>query len=143
MHASEFLLKLKGLNPEELKEIKGLGDVLIENIQEFTNSPRYVKMVAEFQALEEKVKGITITKTIKIDKSGLPLFGKIICITGGFDISRDAIKTQLEVRGATVVDAITSSTNLLLAGEKAGSKMEKARAKSIEIQNDYKVLLEK
>jgi DNA ligase (NAD+) len=141
MKASEFIKKLSSLDREKLLEIKGIGDVLVDNLKEFTTSDRYKKLLIGFENLEQNHKGLEIKSIAKKDLSGLPLFGKVVCITGTFDISRNEIKKLLEEQGAKVVDGITTDTNLLLAGEKAGSKLEKAQTKGIEVLEDYHLLL--
>jgi DNA ligase (NAD+) len=142
MKASEFIKKLSSLDRERLLEIKGIGGVLVDNLQDFTSSDRYQKLITGFENLEQNHLGVEITQVAKKDLSGLPLFGKVICITGTFDISRNEIKKLLEVQGAKVVDGISADTNVLLAGEKAGSKLAKAQSKGIEILEDYQLLLQ-
>jgi DNA ligase (NAD+) len=142
MKASEFIKKLSSLDLERLLEIKGIGDVLVANIHEFTSSKRYRKLITGFEMLEKNQKIVEIKSLAKKDLSGLPLFGKVVCITGTFDKSRNEIKKLLEEQGAKVVDGITTDTNLLLAGDKAGSKLEKAQTKGIEVQEDYRTLLD-
>jgi DNA ligase (NAD+) len=140
MQVTQFLSKLKDLNKEDLLNVKGLGPILVENFMEFVNSPRFSKMYAKFENLELENKSLEIIQK-KIDTTGLPLNGYIICITGSFEISRNQIKEILESRGAKVVDSVTTSTTILLAGDKAGSKLDKAKKLSIRVLNDYQDLM--
>ena len=141
MQVTEFLSKLKRLNKQDLLEVKGLGPILVENFMEFISSPRFSKMYTKFENLELQNKGLQIIHK-KIDTSGLPMAGQVICITGSFDKSRDQIKDILENKGAKVIDSVTSATTTLLAGDKAGSKLEKAKKLNIKIVNNYLQLLE-
>jgi DNA ligase (NAD+) len=141
MNVSLFLQKIAQLDSAKLKEIKGIGDVLISNLEEFAHSKRYQKLLTKFSELESNGVSILICPTDKSSRLNLPLSSEIICITGTFDISRNEIKSKLEKRGAKVVDSISSSTTILLAGEKAGSKLDKAKKNSIKILTDYSSLL--
>lgn len=133
MQVSEFLLKLKELSRADLVSIKGIGEVLAQNYEDFLVSTRYQKLVGEFINLEKKELNIDVYTVLKTNKSDLPLSSETICITGTFDISRDKIKTRLEEKGAKVVDTVSSTTTILLAGEKAGSKLAKAQKLGIRI----------
>jgi DNA ligase (NAD+) len=139
MQASEFLQKLKNLDPEKLLQIKGLGTVLVQNLDQFGKSERFEKLYAGFLELEKNDQGLDIQTPI-VDQS-LPLFGQKICITGTFQISRNEIKDLLEKQGASVVGQVSSGTTMLLAGEDAGSKLEKAQKLGIKIIADLTQIL--
>lgn len=144
MEASVFLEQLKTLSREDLMSIKGIGEVLTDNVLEFTESPRYHTLIKEFKRLESQGKGLTIT-TPSLNTSGevqtLPLAQETIVITGSFDIPRPQIKELLEQRGAKVTESVSSSTTLLIAGDKAGSKYDKAIKLGIKIIHNYQELL--
>ena len=61
------------------------------------------------------------------DSSEGSLAGKKIVITGTFDVSRDHIAELLEEHGAEIGTSISSKTDILIVGERSGSKYEKAR----------------
>lgn len=146
MLASEFLHKLKTLSRDELIEIKGIGDVLADNFLDFLKSDRYLQLIVDFEKLEQNPtnRGLEVlAKTSSIQASqGLPLSRETICITGSFDISRPEIKSRLEDRGAKVTDSVSSNTTILLAGEKAGSKLEKAKKLGVRVVEDLTELLD-
>jgi DNA ligase (NAD+) len=137
MKATEFLRKLEDISREELVEIKGIGEVLADNYIEFIESDRYRELIGGFDALEKKGKNISITIPSQTSSQNLPLSKETIVITGSFDISRTKIKTLLEQQGAHVTESVSGSTTILLAGEKAGSKLEKAQKLGIKILNNY------
>ena len=139
MQASEFLQKLKNLDPEKLLQIKGLGTVLVQNLDQFGKSERFEKLYAGFLELEKNDQGLDIQTPI-VDQT-LPLFGQKICITGTFQISRNEIKDLLEKQGASVVGQVSSGTTMLLAGEDAGSKLEKAQKLGIKVVTDLTQIL--
>jgi DNA ligase (NAD+) len=141
MKATEFLTKLKKLSKEDLLSIKGIGDVLAQNFDEFLSSKRYEQLVEQFGILEQSGVALDISPTVKRDTTNLSLAHETICITGSFDISRENLKQQLEALGAKVVDSISSNTTILLAGEKAGSKLEKAKKLNIKIVQNLKEIL--
>ena len=142
MKASEFLKKLKTLTKEDLIEIKGLGDVLTDNFLEFVESERYNKLLEDFAKLEEEGKGVEISESQKKQTNYGKLAEKTICITGKFTLSRSQIKTKLEELGAKVTSSITSKTDILLAGEDTGSKLEKAESLGVVIVNDLDEIIQ-
>lgn len=141
MRVSEFLDQLQHLSKDDLLSIKGIGDTLAQNYDNFITSKRYKLLVSKFTEMEQDGLQINIEKTIKFENKNLLLSGQTICITGVFNISRNEIKSKLEANGAKVVDSITSSTTTLLAGEKAGSKLEKAKTMGIKIAQNLEEIL--
>lgn len=135
MKPSQFLQSLKTLTKEELLAINGIGEVLANNVIEFAQSERNDKLISKFEKLEENGKA----PEIKISKVS-PNNGLTVCITGTFDIARDKIAEILINKGYKVVTSITKKTNILLAGNDAGSKLEKAQKAGVKVVNDYNLL---
>jgi DNA ligase (NAD+) len=75
----------------------------------------------------------------------LPLQGKTYVITGTLEgLSRDQAAAQLKVRGAKVSSSVSARTSAVIAGEKPGSKVDKAQALGVEVmdQRQFEALLE-
>jgi DNA ligase (NAD+) len=140
MQASAFLRKLKELDRQDVNDLHGIGDVLVQNLHDFVNSKRFEKLFAKFEQVEANGKGLNIQSTKLLQIEG-KLSGEVICITGTFEISRPNIKTQLENLGAKVVDNVTTKTTILLAGQEAGSKLTKAKKLGIRLVEELSELI--
>ena len=70
--------------------------------------------------------------------------GKRFCVTGSFSVSRDKIVEKIEAQGGTFVSSVSKKLDLLIVGEKAGSKLKKAQDLGIKIltQEDLKNVLD-
>ncbi|MEM8931343.1 MAG: NAD-dependent DNA ligase LigA, partial [Acidobacteriota bacterium] len=62
-----------------------------------------------------------------------PFVGKTVVLTGALSMPRSQAKKQLEAAGAKVTGSVSSKTDLLVAGEAAGSKLAKAEKLGIEV----------
>ncbi|MCF7991409.1 MAG: NAD-dependent DNA ligase LigA [Thiohalocapsa sp.] len=65
-----------------------------------------------------------------------PLAGKTIVITGTLSRPREDIKAQLQALGAKVTGSVSGKTDYVLAGEEAGSKLDKARSLGVEVLSE-------
>jgi NAD-dependent DNA ligase len=66
-----------------------------------------------------------------------PFKGKKVCVTGTMkDMDRKEISAKLASLGATVVDSVSAKTDLLIVGEKAGSKLAKAEDLGIRVMTE-------
>jgi DNA ligase (NAD+) len=71
------------------------------------------------------------------DRGGLPLSGEVAVVTGTLPVlSREEAEAWLKRLGAKVTGAVSPKTTLLLAGEKAGSKLAKAEALGIPVRDE-------
>jgi DNA ligase (NAD+) len=64
------------------------------------------------------------------------LEGKVIVFTGKLSMNRKQATSLAEAAGATVGGSVTAKTTLIVAGPSAGSKVEKAKAKGVEIWDE-------
>ncbi len=70
-----------------------------------------------------------------------PLVGKTVVLTGGLaSLTRDEAAARLEALGAKVAGSVSKKTSLVVAGEAAGSKLEKARELGIEVWDEAALL---
>ena len=110
----------------------------IEGFGEKTNTNIYDWFKDNEQLLIDLSKIVTIVKpnyNEDVNKEG-PLSGHTFCITGTFNESRSELQKMLENLGGTFVSGVTKKTDILFAGQKAGSKLKKAQDLGITIY-DY------
>jgi len=114
-----------------------LGPVAAQNITGFFQSEGGQKVLEKFQELEIK----PLSDNYDPEKSSLKdstsnIAGKTFVITGTLSQPRPAFKKIIEAQGGKVSGSISSKTDFLLAGEKAGSKRTKAEELNVTILDE-------
>jgi DNA ligase (NAD+) len=111
--------------------IPGFGNIIEGHINDwYQNNFRTFHYLLSIMNIVEEVKN-EVVDTTSI------LYGKTFCITGTFNIgSRGWISSKLEEKGGIPVASVTKKTDVLFAGEKAGSKLNKAQELGIIIYNE-------
>ena len=75
-------------------------------------------------------------------RSGGILSGMTFCVTGTLSISRKEVQRLVTEAGGKVVGSVSAKLDVLIAGEKAGSKADKAMSLGITVWNEAKLFLE-
>ena len=106
----------------DFSQIAGFGKIMNEEIHNWFKSEYNfneffkISQILNFEKLEKK----------EFDESNL-FFNKTIVITGSFeDFNRDELGEKMKDYGAKVTNSVSKKTDILLCGEKAGSKLKKA-----------------
>lgn len=127
--------KLKKASKEDLLNIFGLGEVMVLSIYNFFQDKENLIYI------DELLDYVVIEKAEKV--SGSKLAGQSFVITGSFEIySRDDLKKIIRDNGGKVVESVSKNTSFLVAGESAGSKLERAEELGVKIL-DLKEFLNK
>ena len=132
--AAEFssLNEVATASQEQLAKIKGFGPKRAESVHEFFHSLDGEKLVAEFREL-----GLKLTQDKKAAPAGLSdniLAGKTFVVTGTLSrYSREEIEGFIKQLGGKPVGSISKKTDFLIAGEKAGSKLDKAKELGVKV----------
>jgi DNA ligase (NAD+) len=124
---------------EQFSSIPGMGDTIAASIVDGLNLPRIKVLITKLEAA-----GLNMTSNAK--PIGTQLAGMAFVITGSLSKSRDEIQKHLEENGARVTGSVTKKTNYLIAGEAAGSKLDKASELGVKVLNEAELealLLEK
>ena len=113
---------------DTLEAVRDVGPVVAGHIDDFFRTPRNVDVVRRLLAC-----GIHWPAPAS-DGRGLPLAGKTVVLTGTLTgMSRDEAKARLQELGAKVSGSVSAKTSFVIAGEKSGSKLDKARALGVEV----------
>ena len=84
----------------------------------------------------EKQGNTTVTET-----TGNPFAGRTIVVTGKLEhFTRDSINTKIISLGATTGNAVSKNTDYLICGEKAGSKLDKARELGVQVLTEQEFI---
>lgn len=114
---------------QALQAVPDIGEVTAQSIYDFFRASHNIEVV---QALIEA--GVSWQAMDTPDKSSLPLTGETWVVTGTLgSMGRDEAKDKLIALGAKVAGSVSAKTTRLLAGEKAGSKLEKAQKLGITV----------
>ena len=116
---------------EELLALDDFGDVMAKNVIAFWNDPLRAAEVDRLIAA-----GITFEQKERTEGA---FSGKKVVLTGSLArFTRSEAKKLIEERGGEVADGVSVKVNLVIAGEAAGSKLEKAKKLGIEIIDEQK-----
>jgi DNA ligase (NAD+) len=122
---------IREASSEELAEIGEIGGVIAESIVRFFQDPEQQRLIEQLLA-----HGVTPVQQEVAGQKIAELEGKTVVITGTLSEPRDVWKQRLEEAGASVTGSVSRKTDFLLAGNNAGSKLEKARKLGVSLLDE-------
>lgn len=131
------LTGLRAASPEQLTAVDGVGEEVQKAILEFFESPKNQATLAALAAAGVEPEESAPTAG--------PLDGRVFVFTGGLStMSRDDAKARVEEFGARTASGISKKVTDVVAGEAAGSKLEKARKLELRIhtEEEFQALLD-
>lgn len=139
--ANEFgsLERIMNVTFEEILQIDAIGEVIAYEISSYFLNEDNRRMVNELMCL-----GLNTTQD-KIEVKESFFTGKKVVLTGTLSsFERNDAKKIIESLGGKTVDSVSKNTNIVLAGDKAGSKLDKAKTLGIYImtEEEFKKIIE-
>lgn len=128
--------KLQQAQPEELAQIRDIGDKIAESVVTWLNVPANIDLVERLSAA-----GLTMTFTPPASQEDNPFFGKTLVFTGTMPtLGRAEAKTMAQDVGAKVSGSVSKKTDYVIAGAEAGSKLEKAQQLGVTVIDEAEFL---
>lgn len=120
-------------DPEQIEAGEGIGPTIARSVAGWFREPSNRRLVDELVEL-----GVDPREEVADDRSEseLPLRGQTVVLTGTLSRERAEVKARLESLGANVTGSISRRTSLVLAGESAGSKVDRARELGVEVVDE-------
>ncbi len=123
----EHVLDLKDWDMERYQQIKDVGPVLAKNVYTFFRNPHNIEMLQTMESLGVNLQQTSEDRRLASATEG-PLVGKTILFTGTLtSMTREQAETRAAAAGATIASGVSKNLNILVVGEKAGSKLRKAQ----------------
>ncbi|MFG6442599.1 NAD-dependent DNA ligase LigA [Roseateles sp. LKC17W] len=129
--------KLMGASIEQLLEVPDVGPIVAASIHTFFAQPHNVEVVEQLLAAGVQPK----ESEGEGDDRPRPLLGKTLVLTGTLPtLSRDEAQALIEAAGGKVSGSVSKKTSYVIAGEEAGSKLEKARTLGVTVLDEAGLL---
>ena len=131
---------LMAATKEELGELPDFGDITAGILHAYLHSPQGQETFCKLEEAGVSMKSTRYQKGGALSTPDTVFTGKTIVLTGTLEnFSRDDLAQQLEALGAKVTTSVSRKTDLVIAGQSAGSKLQKARSLGIEVWNEEKL----
>ncbi|HIF9163546.1 TPA: NAD-dependent DNA ligase LigA [Photobacterium damselae] len=136
-HYFETLEALMTASKEQLIEVPDVGEIVAAHIFNFFREKHNLAVVNDLRDI-----GIHWPDIEKVaDDVELPFEGKTVVLTGSLSqLSRTEAKEALQKLGAKVTGSVSKKTDLVVAGEAAGSKLTKAQELGIEVWDEQQLI---
>lgn len=121
---------------EEVESLRDIGEITKNQILEFMNDSKQKEILSKLlgKLIVEDYNEQEITKN--------EFTGKTIVLTGTLSFSRIEATKKLENMGAIITNSVSKNTDYVLAGENAGSKLDKAKSLGIKIISEQDIFKE-
>jgi DNA ligase (NAD+) len=121
--------KLKMATTDDLQKVPDIGPIMAKHIVAFFRQAHNLEIIQRLQEI-----GIHWTENESPSATTQSLAGKTFVLTGTLSqMTRNEAKARLQALGAKVSGSVSKKTDVVVAGEKAGSKLEKAHALGIKV----------
>ncbi|HZF99400.1 MAG TPA: NAD-dependent DNA ligase LigA, partial [Chitinophagales bacterium] len=115
------IFELKNWSVEQLTQIEDVGPKVAQSIFDFFQNDDNLAMLEKLKRL-----GVNTLNNEPLKKEGI-LSGKTFLFTGTLSMKRSDAEETVERLGGKILGSVSAKLNYLVAGEDAGSKLEKAR----------------
>jgi DNA ligase (NAD+) len=128
---------LKQADVDSLQKVPDVGPVVASHIYAFFRQPHNLEVIEKLDQA-----GVTpeVVETLPMDERSLD--GMTFVLTGSLStMTRDEAKQKLQAMGAKVSGSVSKKTSAVIAGEKAGSKLEKAESLGVRVMSEEELQL--
>jgi DNA ligase (NAD+) len=131
------LQSLLAAEPEELEEINEVGPKVAKSITGFVHNPRNKELLERLVSPE-----IGLILKTPVHRTGeTPLAGKTVVLTGSLTkLTREEATARLQTAGGRVSGSVSKKTDLVVAGENPGKKLQKAIELDVEVISEEEFL---
>ena len=120
---------------DEIAAVRGIGDIIADGVVAYFSDRSAKRLIEKLRKA-----GVNFTEPRQVAAGGA-LAGKTVVITGTLPtLSRTKATEVVEQAGGRVTNSVSKATTFLVAGEEAGSKLEKARSLGVEIIDEAELL---
>lgn len=131
------LAALMTADEEAIAEINTIGPTIADSLKNYFANEQVQELIQELQAAGVNMEYHGPAPIAQDSAAAKEWQGKRVVLTGKLnEMTRDQAKQWLEERGASVTGSVSKKTDLVIAGEKAGSKLTKAQDLGIEVWNE-------
>lgn len=121
---------------DTLKQVQDVGEVVANRLFQFWQEPHNIEVVEDLIA-----QGVKWQDVVPQEIADNPLKDKTVVLTGTLtQLTRDQAKSLLQKLGCKVSGSVSSKTDYLIAGEKAGSKLAKAQELGVKILSEDELI---
>lgn len=134
--ASEFgtLDKLMAASEEQINIISNIGPIVSKSVYEFFHHKENIKYIQKLLKNGVRIKPHTRSRDGRLS-------GQSFVITGTLEsMGRDEAKQKIKSKGGKVTESVSKLTNYVVAGEAAGSKLDKAKKLGVNILDEKQFL---
>ncbi|EOR21525.1 NAD-dependent DNA ligase LigA [Niallia nealsonii AAU1] len=137
-HIDQLMVATK----EDLTAINEIGEKMADSIVTFFEQEEVLELITELKAY-----GVNMEYTgplpVATEEADSVFAGKTIVLTGKLEqLSRNEAKEQIELLGGKITGSVSKKTDLVIAGEDAGSKLTKAEQLGIEVWDEERLMEE-
>jgi DNA ligase (NAD+) len=128
--------QIAAADDETLQQAEEVGPKVARSIWQFFREPHNKELVERLRKA-----GLQFGHAVSRKKEALPLAGLTFVLTGTLpNLSRDEAKARIEATGGKVTGSVSKKTHYVVAGEEAGSKLQKARELNVPIIDEAEML---
>ena len=133
--AQEFgtLENLMNASVEDLSKVDGVGEIIAQDIYDFFRKPENIEMINE-------LKSLGVEPAPPVENISDEFKGKTFVLTGTLQsMTRDEASEKIKQMGGKTSSSVSKNTSFVVAGENAGSKLDKAQKLGVIIltENDF------
>jgi DNA ligase (NAD+) len=126
---------LAAATPAQLGDVRGIGDIIAQSVASY-----FADATAQSLMDRLRARGLTFTEPNAVQADG-PLTGATVVLTGSLPtLSRGDATALVEQAGGRVTSSVSKKTTFVVAGEEAGSKLDKARELGIEVIDETELM---
>jgi DNA ligase (NAD+) len=130
----EKIEDLYRIKPEYIVEIKQMGEKIAESISGFFSERENLLTLDTLKKLGVKISNPDYEAGTKKERG--PLDGLTIVVTGTLSRPRNEIEERIELLGGHAAGSVSKKTSYVLAGDEAGSKLDKAKALGVKVLSE-------
>ncbi len=135
----ETIDSLMEATEEQLTAIFEIGEKMADSVVTYFQQDEVKELITRLKDV-----GVNMTykgKKVQVEIGENPFAGKTIVLTGKLSqLTRNEAKAKIEELGGTVTGSVSKKTDLVIAGEDAGSKLTKAQELGIEVWDENRLV---